>query len=213
MASEVDISNLALAHLGDNATVASLDPPEGSAQAEHCARFYPIARNALLELHPWNFASKRVALAALTNTWLQWDYAYAKPSDCLKIYSLFDINDTEDRISTIDTLTGNIATTPYIVEADYTTGAEIILTDLADAALRYTSLITDTTKFSPLFILALSHYLAAMLAGPILKGDAGKAEAKAQMGIMAGYLAQAQMSDTNQRKLPVTHNVAWMANR
>ena len=30
MASEIDICNLALSHLGDTATIASLDPPEGS---------------------------------------------------------------------------------------------------------------------------------------------------------------------------------------
>ena len=40
MASEVEICNLALARLGDAATVVSIDPPEGSAQAEHCAMFY-----------------------------------------------------------------------------------------------------------------------------------------------------------------------------
>ena len=45
MATEVDICNIALAHLGDDATIASLSPPEGSAQAEKAARFYPIARN------------------------------------------------------------------------------------------------------------------------------------------------------------------------
>ena len=33
MASEVDICNLALAHLGDAATVSSINPPEGSIQA------------------------------------------------------------------------------------------------------------------------------------------------------------------------------------
>ena len=52
MASVVDICNQALSHLGDSATVASIDPPEGSAQAEHCARFYPAALAALLEMHP-----------------------------------------------------------------------------------------------------------------------------------------------------------------
>ena len=59
MSSEVAICNLALAHLGDSATVASIDPPEGSAQSEHCARFYPIARDALLEMHAWKFATRR----------------------------------------------------------------------------------------------------------------------------------------------------------
>ena len=65
MASVVDICNLALAHLGDDATISSIDPPEGSAQAEHCKRFYTSARDTLLQLHPWNFASKRIALAEL----------------------------------------------------------------------------------------------------------------------------------------------------
>ena len=46
MASDVDVCNLALAHLGDEATVASISPPEGSAQAGHCARFYPMARDS-----------------------------------------------------------------------------------------------------------------------------------------------------------------------
>ena len=63
MASEVEICNLALAHLGDEATVASIDPPEGSAQAEHCQRFYPVSRNSLLEMHDWAFATKRATLA------------------------------------------------------------------------------------------------------------------------------------------------------
>ena len=83
MATEVDICNLALAHLGDDATIASLSPPEGSAQAEKAARFYPIARNSLLEMHTWNFASKRGNLALTTNTLDQWDYAYTAPSDMM----------------------------------------------------------------------------------------------------------------------------------
>jgi hypothetical protein len=62
MATEVDICNLALGHLGDNATVASLTPPEGSAQAEHAARFYPISRDTLLESHAWNFATRRATM-------------------------------------------------------------------------------------------------------------------------------------------------------
>ena len=53
MASEIAICNLALSHLGDAANIASIDPPEGSAQAEHCATFYPIARDSLLEMHDW----------------------------------------------------------------------------------------------------------------------------------------------------------------
>ena len=72
MASPVDICNTALAYLGDVANVVSIDPAEGSAQAEHCARFYPLARDALLEMHDWGFATRRVALAGLANPTTQW---------------------------------------------------------------------------------------------------------------------------------------------
>ena len=63
MASDVDICNLALSFLGDDANVSSISPPEGSQQSEHCARFYPIARDGLLQMHNWNWASRRVALS------------------------------------------------------------------------------------------------------------------------------------------------------
>ena len=83
MPSVVEICNLALAHLGDDATVASIDPPEGSAQSEHCARFYPIARDSLLQMHTWSFASRRVSLAQVTMPYTMWKYAYGVPADML----------------------------------------------------------------------------------------------------------------------------------
>ena len=58
MATEVDICNMALSFLGDRATVTSINPPEGSAQAEHCARFYPMALNEMLAQARWSFATK-----------------------------------------------------------------------------------------------------------------------------------------------------------
>ena len=67
MASAVDICNEALSHLGDSATVSSIDPPEGSAQAEHCARFYDSTLQSLSELHNWKFALRRTSLAQVNN--------------------------------------------------------------------------------------------------------------------------------------------------
>ena len=88
MATEVDICNLALANLGDDAPIATLSPPEGSAQAEKASRFYPIARNSLLAMHTWSFASKRGSLALTTNTLDQWDYAYAAPADMMSAVAI-----------------------------------------------------------------------------------------------------------------------------
>lgn len=201
MASEVDIANLALARLGDNATVASLDPPEGSVQAEHCARFYPLARDALLEMHAWKFATRRVLLAKLAVPSWNWSFAYAEPADVLKLLGVFPAKAANDD-----------ETQPYEAES-VTTGASIILTNQEDASLRFIARVTDTTRFPPLFVDALAWLLASYLAGPILKGDAGAAMAKACLQSFMLVFSNAKVSDTNQRKVRPEHKAAWIAGR
>lgn len=226
MASAVDICNLALGHLGDNATVASIDPPEGSAQAEHCARFYPIARDSLLEMAYWNFSMRRTFLAPVTNNWPEWKYAYAVPADVLNIIAIH-AQDAHDDYATqfvpTDTpfwthnyspvvAAGRYVPQPFTVEADQN-GVPILYTNTENAIMRYTAYVTDTTQFSPLFTIALSWHLASMLAGPVIKGDAGAAEAKRCAQMMAAYQAQAEMSDANQRNIKVEHIVPWTSGR
>jgi len=222
MATEVDICNLALAHLGDDATIATLSPPEGSAQAEKAARFYPIARNTLLEMHTWNFASKRGNLALTTNTLDQWDYAYAAPADMMSpvaIISPTAQNDYATRMSAGDTpggITSNYA--PTIVAGQYTpqqfaVEGAYIYTNQENAMLRYQAYITDASLFSPLFVQTLSWHLASMLAGPIIKGDQGMAEAKRSTQMMMGYLASAKQADNLHRDITIEHIVPWTSGR
>lgn len=201
MASEVDICNLALSHLGDKATVASLSPPEGSAQAEHCARFYPIARDTLLESHAWKFATRRAALAQLDTPSFNWSFAYAEPNNALRIISILPATSQPDEQGQ-----------PFETMAD-ADGTPLIFTDLEDATAVYTAVVTDTTKFSPLVVDALSRLLASYLAGPIIKGDAGKAEAKAQFQMFRVALSLAVESDANQRRVVPTHSVGWITGR
>src|SRR5437868_3345326 len=101
MSSEVEICNMALSHLGDSATVASIDPPEGSSQAEHCQRWYPIARNALLEMHDWGFATTRALLAEVVSQFPQWRHSYARPSDCLKVLAVLPADAASDSATTL----------------------------------------------------------------------------------------------------------------
>lgn len=201
MASEVDVCNLALARLGDNATVASIDPPEGSAQAEHCARFYAIARDSLLEMHAWKFATRRVQLAKLTVPSWDWSFAYAEPAGALKLLGVLSATASNDD-----------ETQPYEAESA-ANGAAIILTNQEDASLRFVARVTDTTKFSPLFVDALAWLLASYLAGPVLKGDAGAAAAKSSYQHFLVALSQAKTSDANQRKVRPEHTPAWIAGR
>ena len=217
MATEVDICNLALAHLGDTATVASIDPPEGSAQAEHCARFYPIARDALLEEHVWGFATKRVSLALLSEAWPEWTYAYAQPNDAVNIIAVLSPTATDDYSQSIINIpdvaiAGNYEPQPFSCEINET-GAPVILTDQENAVLRYTALVSDTGNFSPLFTVTLSWRLAAMLAGPLIKGDAGAAEAKRCEAMAQAYLSKAIESDASQRRVMPVHKVGWISGR
>ena len=213
MASEIDVCNLALSHLVDTATIASLDPPEGSAQAEHCARFYPIARDSMLEMHAWGFATRRARLALLASGWPEWNYAYAQPADALNIIAILPPSSSDDYSTGIpDSAGGPYVPQPFSCEINEA-GASVIYSDQADAVLRYSSTVSDPTRFSPLFTMALSWHLASMLAGPIIKGDAGAAEAKRCAAMMQAYLSKAVESDSSQRRIKPEHVVSWMAGR
>jgi hypothetical protein len=151
MASAIDVCNLALAHLGEDPSVSSIDPPEGSAHAEKCKRFYPIARDVALEMRNWSFAMKRVALAELTNDSDAWFYKYALPADCLRAVGVLQPEVTDENQDSSD----------FVIEGQY------LYTNAPEATLRYLYKLTDTTKFSPLFVNAVSWLLASYLAGAI----------------------------------------------
>lgn len=219
MASVVDICNLALAHLGDNATVASISPPEGSAQAEHCARFYPIARDSLLSMHAWGFATRRASLAAVTNPTSTWQHAYALPAGCLTALAVL-APDSADDYSTHFTPPSSptwyyaptVAAGTYAPQ-NFAVEAGVVYTNQVNAVLRFVALETDTTRYPPLFVMALSWHLASMLAGPIIKGDMGAAEARRCTSMMAAYLSQARSSDLLERQVRPEHIVGWVAGR
>lgn len=222
MASEIDICNLSLGHLGDEATVSSINPPEGSPQAEHCSRFYPIARDSLLERHNWSFATTRASLALIGSSWPEWQYCYAMPSDVINLLAILPPTATDDYsvgTNIIFTQTGypipgsGSYTPQQFSQETLEDGTVVIYTNQQDAVLRYTRYVTDTTSFSPLFVDTLSWYLASYLAGPILKGEQGAAEAKRCMAMAEMLLGKAMTSDANQRRTHPTQNVPWISGR
>ena len=207
MANEVDICKLALTHIGDSANVASISPPEGSVQAQRCATYYPIARDTLLEMHDWTFARHRRALAELTNDSDEWDFMYALPSEMLTPQSVIPPEATNELI----------ASSTYIPQAFSVAtsagGVNVIYTNQEDAILLYTKRVTDPTKFSTIFQLALSWLLASLLAGPLIKGKAGAAESERCLKTMSGVLGQAKMHDGRHRQVTRTVIPKHIANR
>ena len=206
MASEVDICNIALGHLGDEAAISAIDPPDGSVQASHCARIYPMARDELLESHNWRFATRRDALALLSTSELpsEWGYAYTYPSACLRVIAVrpADVATSVNPGLIFDEqeFLTKPQTYPFTIES-LSDGSQVIYTNVEDATVHFVGLVTDTTKFSPLFSAALARLLAMYLAGPIIKGKAGVEMAKVQLEIfekIAGPRAKA--SDANARR-------------
>lgn len=164
MASTIDICNLALAHLGEIPNISSIDPPEGSAHAEKCERFYPMARDAALEMRNWSFALKRVQLAQVPDNLTHWAFKYALPSDIIRPIAIpvpgFAFN--------VEFLPSAIGSTKPN-SSDFTTEGGFLYTNADDAQLLYLFRLTDVTKFAPLFVNSVAWLLASYLAGAITR--------------------------------------------
>lgn len=170
MASDVQLCNMALSHIGADARVSSISPPDGSVEAGHCATFYDVARTEMLEPGNWAFSLKRAALAQVVNPSTVWAYAYTKPADCLRPLRILRPSIavtvfTQDLV--VEPHTDDRDSAPYDIEGG------VILTNEPDAVLVYVRDVTDSTKFPASFTSALSYLLASYLAGPILKGNDG----------------------------------------
>ena len=200
MTSAVQICNMALSHVGSEARVSSISPPDGSIEAGHCAAFYDQARTELLEPGNWAFALKRTTLAQVTNPSTAWAYAYAKPSNCLRALRILRPSVavtvfTQDQVA--EPHTGDRGSAPYDTEG------EVILTNEPDATLVYVQDVTDTTRFPASFTSAFSYLLGAYLSGPIIKGnegmrvgDAMRQRAQAMASLSATSSANASSADT-----------------
>lgn len=180
MASKVDIWNLALSNLGHKANIA--DPEEVSAEANHCRRFYPIALRVALERYAWSFATRREALAEVTNPVSHWAYAYGLPNKCIKARAVLLPESTDDSQEQ-----------PFALESD-ADGEPILYCNVGDAVLKYTALAEDTVRFTPFFTLTLSYDLAALLVGPIPKDAKLK---KSLLDAAVYYVGLAEAADAN----------------
>jgi hypothetical protein len=189
--SEVDICNLALTHIGDKATITSINPSDGSHQADLCARYYPLARDLLLERHRWDFTIRQVSPVALSASGrTDWEYAYRLPSNFAGVIAVLAKDSTDDQISE-----GTAAPKPFAIESNIDQD-RILYCNLKDVVLRYQAKITDSTKFSQMFVHAISWQLASMLAGALIKGDDGAAAVQNATRMAEFYAERAAAFDS-----------------
>lgn len=144
MSSVVDICNLALYNLGDDA-ITSID--DTSKRAKLCKAFYPIVRDAVLRAHPWNCAKYTQPLALLgtapTNT--NWASQFTLPTSpyCLWVPKILN----EDLI--------------------YEVAGRVLLSDETTILLNYIYQITDPGNYDSLLLDAIAARLSVNLAYPL----------------------------------------------
>ena len=145
MASAVDIANSALNLLGASTISAFTDDSKNARLINQ--RYEPV-RNRVFRSHAWNCLHKRVQLAQnSTAPVIEYTYAYALPSDCLRVLKVH--NGTTDSIASV---------------IDYKLEGRNIVTDEGTIYLIYIALDTDPNNYDTYLQESISHQLAADLA-------------------------------------------------
>jgi hypothetical protein len=168
--SDIDICNMALGHLGRSAAkIQSF--AEKSVEARVCSLWYDPSRREVLEAQDWSFARKRLTLALHSDAAPdEWAYRYQTPSDSLAIRSFWNpFSNSWVMASAFGNFWPGFAgalsdAIPYELEASLDGQEVTILTNLTGAIIRYTWDNPLVQMFSPLFVHALSHYMAAKMA-------------------------------------------------
>ena len=145
MASVVDICNSSLNLLGAS-TISALT--DDSKNARLCNQRYAPVRNRVFRSHAWNCLHKRVQLAQnSTAPVVEYSYAYALPSDCLRILKIH--NGTTDSIASA---------------LDYKLESRNIVTDEGTVYAIYIALDTDPNNYDVYLQETIAAVLAADLA-------------------------------------------------
>lgn len=170
---EVSICNSALIKIGAE-RILSLD--DNTARAKLLKEIYPLVRDDLISSHPWNFATGRVALAALATAPLyEWSYNFQLPSDCLRVYGT------------------DIDPDPWKVEEGK------LLCNSGTVTIKYIKQVTDTAKFSAYFVETFACRLAAEIAYALTQSttlkDSAEAKYERQLRVARSFDAQESMGD------------------
>lgn len=145
--STVQIASNALLLLGDR-PINSFD--EDSDRALIASNLWDNARQAVLRAHPWNCATKRVALApdALAPDF-DWAYQFSLPGLCLRVLFVGQ-RDAPD---------------------DYKIEGRKILADVNPLYLEYLFDNTDVASWDASLVQAMEAYMAARMAYPLTKSN------------------------------------------
>src|SRR3990167_369280 len=183
---DVQICNMALGHLAHTKFIATLT--ERSLAANLCDLYFDPSRDYVFEDFPWPFATSYATLNLIAeepnDDWL---FSYRYPAGCVFARRIR---------TTLGRLDPNPP--PFRVASD--DQGRSIYTNQENPVLEYTKLVTDTNLWPAVFGMALSWYLAGLIA-PGLAKDRKQAMGALQVYEVIKGQAQAQQLNEQQQTL------------
>lgn len=162
-----DIANLALGYLGVTAQENDIDNSRTKA-AEILRLNFPLALRRTLEAHDWGFATGFKTLSLISEMPDSgYAYRYSQPSDCLTIRQLAVKGNLVKNFELYEDQKHDF------IEVQSGSGFEIH-TDIADAEVEYTKLLSEDSVFPTYFGEAVAAKLAMMIAPALVTNNFAK---------------------------------------
>lgn len=215
MADKVTICNLALARIGDSASVSDLS--EQTPQANACKRFYPLALSSCLDMHNWSFATRRSLVAELVDGAVSkgsWYHAYSLPAGCKRVIDIHGSEELDEQAKARQSeIPPSLMTHKHEFEVVGTSTGLVLLTNVLNPVVRYIVEEPKESQFPGLFIDALAWLMASYLAGEIVRGDSAFSYAQNCQRKFQETMVLAMQQDAKQEYVKRKFVPAWIARR
>jgi hypothetical protein len=208
---QLELCNLALGQIREPDIT---DINGSTPAAKNCKKYFDVARRYILRDTNWQYITRPLELTedeTPTPDVLQWLYAYEYPSDCLKLLFI------TGEFSFVDD-DGNPIYPPNYVDYSYIIpdyqvsyevarkteggGGRYILTNQKEAYAFYLEDVDDVTLFDDSLVTAFYHYLASLIAVPIVGIELGKVIRDDQLILYATARSSAIANNQNEKNKP-----------
>lgn len=225
----VEVVNIALAEIGAQESVQSINPSDGSSTADIASLLYQPKIDSLSRAAHWNCLRYQQELTLIRATIIDgeqsddpppkpWLYEYLYPDDCLKARFIIPYIETIGVSPPLTTAFNQApvllpqAAVPYAIATDMYLGQrrKVILSNAAQPIMVYTSRVTDCNLWDPHFLNAATSFLGAWLVNALSRN---RELMQDQINIAKDIIAQARISDGNEGITSVDHLPDWMAVR
>lgn len=236
MATQLSIANRSLLSIGARAQVSSINPSDGSVEADAIAVLFTPTFEALGRSANWNCLRKSAQLTLLQAAMgtpentdgtsyplpeFPWLYGYAYPSDCLKFNYIVPSNPVGTSGGTPQTTISNAAgpvipqqgQIPYVVSSSLNSSNQpiiIILTNQDLAQGVYNANLSDPGLWDSMFQAAMVASLGAFLV-PALSLSVPLMQMSVKTA--EAIIAQARTADGNEGVTTMDHLPDWMRAR